>query len=82
MGASTIVYCAIYPPAVEDAGKFFKDCNVTPAKASTEDIALQDKLWEMSEELTELTFTASEEFAANSTPPDEAAVALSGNDDV
>ncbi len=51
-GAATSIYLASAPEVAEVSGEYFVKCKpATPSKQST-DVALQDKLWELSERQT------------------------------
>ena len=56
-GAQTSVYCATKDGLEELAGKYFKECNVSPTRNSAcGDEALAKKLWDLSEKMTGTTY--------------------------
>ena len=52
-GAATQVYVATHDNLAGVSGYYFEDCNpVTPAGRHMQDVALAERLWAVSEELT------------------------------
>lgn len=48
-GAATEVYLAISPDI--KGGEYYADCNISPSTAESQDKALGERLWEMSEKM-------------------------------
>lgn len=55
-GARTSAYVAASPELAGVTGKYFERCAETPSSASSYDAALRRRLWELSEELTGVTW--------------------------
>ena len=54
-GAETLVYLAASPEVEGVTGKFFVDCRAVPSSNLSYDTGLAARLWDMSEQLTELS---------------------------
>jgi NAD(P)-dependent dehydrogenase (short-subunit alcohol dehydrogenase family) len=54
-GARTTIYLATSPEVAEVSGKYFVNCKETPSSQRTYDMALRQRLWRVSEELTQQT---------------------------
>lgn len=50
-GAATEVFAATHPSVAGVSGAYFADCNVGKARPDSEDAALAEKLWEVSERI-------------------------------
>jgi WW domain-containing oxidoreductase len=50
-GAATQVYVAIHPKAATASGEYFKDCNVAVPRSDANDVALAQKLWDVSDRI-------------------------------
>lgn len=50
-GAATQVFVAAHPEPATTSGQFFADCNVARARSDTDDAALAERLWEVSERI-------------------------------
>ena len=49
-GAATSVYAAVYEPASDVAGQYLQDCDVVPSSAESNDPAVAQRLWDLSEQ--------------------------------
>ncbi|HEY9842814.1 MAG TPA: hypothetical protein V6D23_20275, partial [Candidatus Obscuribacterales bacterium] len=56
-GAATSVYLASSPEAAGISGKYFEKCKAVPSAAVSYDEALQERLWELSLQQTDLART-------------------------
>jgi len=55
-GAATTLYAVGCPEGATQGGLYFKECSVVPSSEKSRDKALAGKLWELSENLTLVTF--------------------------
>jgi NAD(P)-dependent dehydrogenase (short-subunit alcohol dehydrogenase family) len=54
-GAETVVYLAAAPEVAGTSGKYFVDCRPRPSSRESQDLAVAQRLWAVSEQLTGLT---------------------------
>ena len=55
-GAQTNIYCAVQEGIESESGMYFSDCAVKKSSTQSYDEGMAKKLWEMSEEMTGVTF--------------------------
>jgi WW domain-containing oxidoreductase len=50
-GAATQVFVATHPSLETTSGEYFADCNIAKSRADTHDVALAQRLWDVSEQI-------------------------------
>ena len=55
-GAQTTIHCAVQEDIEKDSGRYFSDCALKEPNKLSYDEGLAKKLWELSEELTDVSF--------------------------